>query len=354
MNNASATRINLKRPRNNDNPKSVKKSDASIDLPILAYKKELLSIISSRSTTIVVGETGSGKSTQLPQYISAAYKNGCVVCTQPRRVAAVTIAQRVAEEQHCTVGDEVGYSIRFDDCTSHRTRIKYVTDGVLLREMISDHNLSRYNVVILDEAHERSLQTDILMGLLRRLQEIRSDLRVVIMSATLEVDLFMTFFKDPCLVRVEGRQYPVKILYTVKPQQSYVDAAVQTCLQIHEEEEEGGVLVFLPGQDDIESMMILLHEHLPTVALRRHHQDSSNTSTVAVDVTTDSEGVSGADTTTTNQDFDVKPLYASLPPEKQMEALRPPVTVNVGKGQAVRRFILSTNIAETSVTVPGI
>ena len=229
-------------------------SPSKSDLPILSYKDDLISKIQSFKTTIVVGETGSGKSTQLPQFISELPDVRGVVCTQPRRVAAVTIAQRVADERNCEVGDEVGYSIRFDDRSSKRTRIKYVTDGVLLREMISDPELSRYSVVILDEAHERSLQTDILMGLLRRLQDRRTDIRVVIMSATLEVDLFMTFFKvclaiandmnlskhltdssagqDAAFMRVQGRQYPVQIMYTVRPQESYMDAALQTCMQV--------------------------------------------------------------------------------------------------------------------------
>ncbi len=173
--------------------KSTKK--LSLNLPILAHKVELLSKIRDGPTTVVVGETGSGKSTQLPQYILDLNKHGCIVCTQPRRVAAVTIAERVAFEMGCEIGKEVGYSIRFEDRSSEKTKIKYVTDGVLLREMITDHNLKKYSVVILDEAHERSLQTDILMGLLRKLQDRRPDIRVVIMSATLEIDLFMNFFK---------------------------------------------------------------------------------------------------------------------------------------------------------------
>lgn len=177
-------------------PKRSRRSfDPSSNLPIFAQKDELLQRINQNLTTVVVGETGSGKSTQLPQYIADMIKTGCVVCTQPRRVAAVTIAQRVASERKSELGQEVGYSIRFDDCSNRNTRIKYVTDGVLLREMISDPNLSKYRVVILDEAHERSLQTDILMGLLRNLQDLRSDLRVVVMSATLEIDLFLSFFK---------------------------------------------------------------------------------------------------------------------------------------------------------------
>jgi hypothetical protein len=155
-------------------------------LPIFSYKNELLECIRQHQTTIVIGETGSGKSTQLPQFLSELYSNegegvdrkgGCVVCTQPRRVAAVTIAERVASERNSVIGEEVGYSIRFNDRSGPLTRIKYVTDGVLLREIMTDPNLNRYSVVILDEAHERSLQTDVLMGLLKQLQQTKPSLR---------------------------------------------------------------------------------------------------------------------------------------------------------------------------------
>jgi HrpA-like RNA helicase len=167
------------------------------DLPIYQYKEQIIASIKKFQTTVLVGETGTGKSTQLPQYLAEHFGNGgkCVVCTQPRRVAAVTIAQKVASEQGCKVGERVGHSIRFEDKSGPHTRIKFVTDGVLLRECMSDPNLSKYSVVILDEAHERSLQTDILMGLLRNLQEKREDLRIVVMSATLQTELFSNFFK---------------------------------------------------------------------------------------------------------------------------------------------------------------
>jgi HrpA-like RNA helicase len=173
---------------------------SSADLPIHQFKKEIVQSVKDHQTTILVGETGTGKSTQLPQYLSEYFggEGKCVVCTQPRRVAAVTIAQKVASEQGCNVGEKVGYSIRFEDKCSSKTRIKFVTDGVLLRECMSDPKLSKYSVVILDEAHERSLQTDILMGLLRNMQEQRNDLRIVVMSATLQTELFSNFFKVRC------------------------------------------------------------------------------------------------------------------------------------------------------------
>lgn len=177
------------------------------ELPIMQYKKEFFDSLKNHSTTIIVGETGTGKSTQIPQFLreyftqSQAHKtekdrNYCVVCTQPRRVAAVTIAQRVALEQGCEVGMEVGYGIRFEEKCSSRTRIKFVTDGVLLRETLSDSKLRRYNAIVIDEAHERSLHSDILLGLLRTLQQKhRPDLKIVIMSATLQLETFTNFFQ---------------------------------------------------------------------------------------------------------------------------------------------------------------
>jgi HrpA-like RNA helicase len=160
--------------------RAVEFSGCSYELPIANYKSKLIDSIQTNKVTVIVGETGSGKSTQLPQYLCdnlIGLNKGCVVCTQPRRVAAVTIAKRVAAERNCVLGEEVGYSIRFDDCSGSNTKIKFATDGVLLREALTDRTLSRYKVVILDEAHERSLQTDILMGILKELLTIRNDLR---------------------------------------------------------------------------------------------------------------------------------------------------------------------------------
>jgi HrpA-like RNA helicase len=208
------------------------------NLPVYLYEKEIIHSLNNFQVTIIVGETGSGKSTQIPQILlnnNLVNSDSCLVCTQPRRVAAVTIAQKVASERRCEVGKEVGYSIRFEDKSSPITKIKYVTDGVLLREIMSDSLLSKYNIVILDEAHERSMQTDILMGLLKiliEIQKLRTDLKVIIMSATLQIELFSSFFTNSNCVIIPGRQYAVSMFYTPEPEAEYVDAALITCLQV--------------------------------------------------------------------------------------------------------------------------
>lgn len=303
-------------------------------LPIWEYRQQIADSVRKYKTTIIVGETGSGKSTQLPQFLADLLFTGderCIVCTQPRRVAAITIAEKVASERNAVLGTEVGYSIRFEDRTSTSTRIKYVTDGVLMRECMGDNNLEKYSVVILDEAHERSLQTDILMGLLLQLQQRRPDFRVVVMSATLQIDLFSGYFKDPNVVIIPGRQYPVDKFYVPEPETDFVDAAMIACLQVHEEEEEGGVLVFLPGQDDIESLQSLLEDRLGTV-IPRHATMAAR---------------GGMSSSAALRDYSIHPLYAALSPEEQLKAFE-------RSQSGIRKFVLSTNIAETSVTISGI
>jgi HrpA-like RNA helicase len=330
------------------------------DLPIAKWKSHLVESVRTHATTVIVGETGSGKSTQLPKFLAEAFSgsNGCVICTQPRRVAAVTVAQRVASEMEVEVGAEVGYSIRFEDKTSPRTKIKFVTDGVLLRECMVNSDLDGYDVVILDEAHERSLSTDILMGLIKEIQARKPNLKLVVMSATLQVDLFMSFFADTNLIKIEGRQHPVTVMYTKEPEEDYVDAALRTCAQIHSSEAPGGVLVFLPGQEDIENLQVLLEEHLPSVigrmdesaVLSKQKHLQKRLAVVQEDIRNDKNRTSGSGGVVVDanlHDFEVRPLYAAMPPDQQLAVFEPPP-------QGVRKFILSTNIAETSVTISGI
>ena len=329
-------------------------SNRNGELPVDMVAKEIVATILSHKTTIIVGETGCGKSTRLPQHLLKELRRQqgtrkphledsgskdkfiSIVCTQPRRVAAVTIAGRVSKEMRCTLGQQVGYTVRFDDKSCHSTQLKYVTDGVLLREAMSDPDLSRYNMIMLDESHERSLQTDILMGLIKTLQMKRSGLKVIIMSATLDVDLFRSFFSDVAIVKVPGRQYPVQAFYLRSPEPDFINAALLSCLQIHEQDDhitdggisvnrrhetdKGHVLVFLPGREEIEGLQLLLEDALPSV---------NNTSSTLL------------------QDFEIRPLYAAMSPEEQLRVFEP-------SPPGVRRFILATNIAETSVTLTGI
>lgn len=327
----------------------------SSSLPIAKFRDEIINSVRKHATTIIVGETGSGKSTQLPQYLQVLLTQGKrIACTQPRRVAAVSVAQRVAFEQKVKIGEQVGYAIRFEDVSSHKTKIKFVTDGVLLRECMVDSLLNDYDIVILDEAHERSLQTDILMGLLRQAQEKRPTLRVVVMSATLQIDLYLNFFKDGNVIKIAGRQFPVDVLYASQPVDDYVDAALLTCLQIHADEAPGGVLVFLPGQEDIEALMGLLEDHLPSIVSSKLKLMGS---AIVTQVTQSEEPMTkksrksdtGVEVTASNlRNFEIAPLYAAMPAEDQMAALKPSASPDV------RKFVLSTNIAETSVTISGI
>ena len=287
-------------------------------LPIFPYRSDLLAAVEAHQVLIIVGETGSGKTTQIPQYlVEAGYgAAGAVGCTQPRRVAAMSVAARVASEVGTKLGDRVGYSIRFEDCTSDATQIKYMTDGMLLREFLSAPDLAPYSVMMVDEAHERTLHTDILFGLVKDVARFRPDLKLLISSATLDAEKFSDFFDGAPIFRIPGRRYPVDILYTKAPEADYLQAAVVTVLQIHASQPPGDVLVFLTGQDEIEAAEELL----------RARTRGAGTSLGELIVT---------------------PIYANLPSEMQAKIFEP---TPVG----ARKVVLATNIAETSLTIDGI
>lgn len=294
------------------------------DLPVWQQQEEFTETLAKNQTLILVGETGSGKTTQVPQFVvEAGYtKDGKMcVCTQPRRVAAMSVARRVADEMDVTIGEEVGYSIRFEEATGPKTFMKYSTDGMLLREAMTDPLLSRYSVIVIDEAHERTLATDVLFGLLKEVLLKREDLKVVVMSATLEAEKFQGYFLEAPLMRVPGRLHPVEIFYTQDPERDYLEAAIRTAVQIHACEPPGDILIFLTGEEEIEDACMKIRREIGNAG--------------------DKVG-----------DAKVVPLYASLPPQQQQRIFdeAPPPR----NGIAGRKIVVSTNIAETSLTIDGI
>ena len=289
-------------------------------LPVFPFRESLLEAIKEHQILIIEGETGSGKTTQIPQYLyEAGYtENGekKIGCTQPRRVAAMSVSARVAEEMGVKLGNEVGYSIRFEDCTSERTVLKYMTDGMLLREFLSEPDLSSYNVMIIDEAHERTLHTDILFGLIKDIARFRTDLKLLISSATLDAEKFSEFFDDAPIFRIPGRRFPVDIFYTKAPEADYIDACVVTILQIHVTQPLGDILVFLTGQEEIETCQELLTERTRALGSKI-------------------------------RELVIVPIYANLPSDMQSKVFEktPP---------GARKVVLATNIAETSLTIDNI
>ncbi|KAH9021058.1 P-loop containing nucleoside triphosphate hydrolase protein [Lactarius pseudohatsudake] len=259
-------------------------------------------------------------------------KNKIVACTQPRRVAAMSVAKRVADEMDVQLGKQVGYSIRFEDMTEPGTTfLKYMTDGMLLREAMNDPDLQRYSTIILDEAHERTLATDVLMGLLKALMKRRKDLKIIIMSATLDALKFQKYFtideKPAPLFNVPGRTHPVEIFYMQGPEPDYVEAAIRTVLMIHRAEEPGDILLFLTGEEEIED------------ACRK--------------IKAEAEDLIAQDPDTVGP-LSCIPLYSSLPPQQQQRIFDPAPSPRVPDGPPGRKVIISTNIAETSLTIDGI
>ncbi|KAF8335534.1 P-loop containing nucleoside triphosphate hydrolase protein [Amanita rubescens] len=306
-------------------------------LPIAKGREALIEEIRKNEVTILIGETGSGKTTQVPQYLleSGISGPGIIAVTQPRRVAATTLASRVALEQNgSSVGKLVGYSVRFDEKYSPETRIKYMTDGMIVQELLSDPLLSRYSVVIVDEAHERTLRTDLLLANLKTILKKRrggtregkgkgkwkedgpGPLKIVVMSATLDAGKFSKFFHDAKILYIKGRQHPVKIFHSTQGQPDYVDAAMRTFFQIHTDQPSGDVLIFLPGQEDIDSL-----EKSIQLFANRLPQDKMQVL--------------------------ITPMYAAQSPgaNAKVFATTPSDT---------RKCILATNIAETSITIPGV
>jgi ATP-dependent RNA helicase DHX8/PRP22 len=307
-------------------------------LPVVSFKDDILAAVKKSQIVIIIGETGSGKTTQIPQFFVDEHllQGKQIAVTQPRRIAAITVAERVSSERKSSVGEEVGYTVRFDDKTGPRTKIKYMTDGILVRECLSDKALSNYSVIMLDEAHERSLNTDILFGLLKAACKLRPDLRLIVTSATLNTEKFGAYFLNCPIIHVPGRVFPVDIYHSKTKQvmtasgpsnSSYVQAAVDVVLRIHRKDEEGHILIFLTGQDEIERACSLLNAALKTEKLE-------------------------------DRELIVLPLYAALTSEQQARVFRhPKYLVPKGtptEGKLLRKCVIATNIAETSITVPQV
>ncbi|KAF4120044.1 pre-mRNA-splicing factor ATP-dependent RNA helicase DHX16 [Geosmithia morbida] len=288
-------------------------------LPIYQYREEFLAALEQHQVLVLVGETGSGKTTQLPQYLhEAGYtKNGMKVgCTQPRRVAAMSVAARVADEVGVKVGNEVGYSIRFEDNTSDKTVLKYMTDGMLLREFMTEPDLAGYSAIMIDEAHERTVHTDILLALVKDLSRERPELKLLISSATMNAEKFAQYFDDAPIFNIPGRRYPVDIYYTPAPEANYLAAAITTTFQIHTTQGKGDILIFLTGQDEIEAAELEISETAKKLGSRV-------------------------------KELIICPIYANLPSELQSKIFEP-------TPDGARKVVLATNIAETSLTIDGI
>lgn len=289
-------------------------------LPVFKLKRQLMKAIAENQVLVVIGETGSGKTTQMTQYMAemGLTSTGIIGCTQPRRVAASSVAKRVAEEFGCELGQEVGYSMRFEDCTTPETVIKYMTEGMLLREYLADNTLSKYSALMLDEAHERTINTDVLFGLLKDLVRKRKDLKIIVTSATLDAEKFSRYFFDCPIFTIPGRTFPVEILYTKEPELDYLDAALLCVMQIHLSEPEGDILLFLTGQEEIDTACEVLYQRIKALQERALAPE-----------------------------LIILPVYGALPSEMQSRIFEP-----APKGS--RKCVVATNIAEASLTIDGI
>ncbi|MFZ5763106.1 MAG: ATP-dependent RNA helicase HrpA [Thermodesulfobacteriota bacterium] len=295
------------------------------ELPISAHRAELVAAIRENQVVIVSGEPGSGKTTQLPKLCIEAGRGrrGRIGCTQPRRIAAISIAGRVAEELGPAGAGLVGYKIRFRDETSRNTRIKFMTDGILLAEAQQDRELRAYDTIIVDEAHERSLNIDFLLGLLRQILARRPELKLIITSATIDTEKFARAFGNAPVIDVAGRAYPVEVRYQPvdhereeEGEETYVDRSVAAVLALRREDRQGDILIFMPTERDIRETVEALEISIGEQQ-RRH---------------------GGGEAT-------VLPLFGRLSPGEQTRVFQP------ARGQ---KIVVATNVAETSITVPGI
>lgn len=372
---------------------------ARLGLPVVGEEQKIMEAIHNNDTVVIWGATGSGKTTQLPQFLfEAGFGNpdspnpGLIGVTQPRRVAAVSMANRVSQELG-QYSDQVSYQIRFETTVSKKTAIKFMTDGILLREIADDFALRKYSIIIIDEAHERSVNTDILIGMVSRIVDLRKSmakedpsvkpLKVVIMSATLRISDFTenaSLFRQgpPPLVQAEGRQYPVTVHFARRTHRDYVEEAFRKVSRGHRKLPPGGMLVFLTGQNEIRQLSKRLKQAFkPTqredttnakveisandVPLEAEDlelggtemdnagdEDESDVEITGLDEPEDDEGFDlGEEAMDSSTRVHVLPLYSQLPTKEQMKVFEPPPDNS-------RLIILATNVAETSLTIPGI
>jgi len=302
-------------------------------LPVFKSRDSFLYLLEQHQVVVVVGETGCGKSTQLPQFLlEAGYakeEGKMIGVTEPRRVAATTLASRVAEEQNCQLGSTVGYSIRFDENFSREmTKIKYLTEGILIRELMGDPLLKTYTAIILDEVHERTCQIDVIMGLLKKVLKRRRDLKLIISSATVDAEYIRDFFnrgqkkrKDldaATILSIEGRNYSVDVHYLTSPCPDYVKGCAEVAIKLHEKETAGDILIFLTGMEEVDSCSDILEKYSEKGGESKHGFRMM-----------------------------VLPMYGALSPARQLKVFRP-------APRGYRKIIVATNIAETSVTIDGI
>lgn len=372
---------------------------ARLGLPVVGEEQKIMEAIHNNDTVVIWGATGSGKTTQLPQFLfEAGFGNpdspnpGLIGVTQPRRVAAVSMANRVSQELG-QYSDQVSYQIRFETTVSKKTAIKFMTDGILLREIADDFALRKYSIIIIDEAHERSVNTDILIGMVSRIVDLRKSmakedpsvkpLKVVIMSATLRISDFTenaSLFRQgpPPLVQAEGRQYPVTVHFARRTHRDYVEEAFRKVSRGHRKLPPGGMLVFLTGQNEIRQLSKRLKQAFkPTqrgdtanakVEISANDapleaedlelggtemdnagdDDESDVEITGLDEPEDDEGFDlGEEAMDSSTRVHVLPLYSQLPTKEQMKVFEPPP-------ENSRLIILATNVAETSLTIPGI
>jgi ATP-dependent helicase HrpA len=286
-------------------------------LPILLKKDEIVAAVRKHPVVVVTGETGSGKTTQIPKMCLEAGRGlaGLIGCTQPRRIAATTVARRIAEEMGEEVGHSVGYKIRFDDRTPRNAFLKIMTDGILLMEAQTDPLLRAYDTIIIDEAHERSLNIDFILGILKNILARRRDLRVVITSATIDTEKFSRAFDNAPIIEVSGRLYPVEMRYDPldrdleeKGEISHIDAAVRAVEELAGQRKQGDILIFMPTEQDIRETRELLSGRL-------------------------------------REEAAILPLFSRLTRLEQERVFQP---------MNLRKIIIATNVAETSLTIPGI